>query len=57
MLARGAKDKEYAMYQNFNDTIAVIGIEIGKNSFHAVGLDSRVQSHCGSSRHLVTTHG
>ena len=29
------------MFQNFNDAIAVIGIDIGKNSFRVVGLDSR----------------
>jgi hypothetical protein len=31
-LARGAKDEEHAM----------IGIDIGKNSFHVVGHDKRV---------------
>jgi transposase len=40
-LARGAKDKEHAMSQNLNNAIVVIGIDIGKNSFHMVGLDSR----------------
>jgi transposase len=29
------------MSEKFNATIAVIGIDIGKNSFHAVGLDER----------------
>src|SRR5437899_6329903 len=29
------------MSQNLNSTIAVIGIDIGKNSFHVVGLDER----------------
>ena len=29
------------MSQNFSRTIAVIGIDIGKNSFHVVGLDER----------------
>ena len=29
------------MSQNPNTTIAVVGIDIGKNSFHIVGLDSR----------------
>ena len=29
------------MYQQLNTTIAVIGIDIGKNSFHVVGLDER----------------
>jgi transposase len=40
-LARGAKDKEHAMSRKLNTTIAVIGIDIGKNSFHVVGLDQR----------------
>jgi transposase len=40
-LARGANDKEHAMSQNLNCTVAVIGIDIGKNSFHIVGLDER----------------
>jgi hypothetical protein len=34
MLARGAKDKEHAMSQTPNTAITVIGIDIGKNSFH-----------------------
>src|ERR1700758_2209374 len=40
-LARGSKDKEHAMSQNLNNAVAVIGIDIGKNSFHVVGLDDR----------------
>ena len=40
-LARGAKDQEHAMSAKFNFEIAVIGIDIGKNSFHVVGLDRR----------------
>ena len=40
-LARGAEDKEHAMSQTLDTTIAVIGIDIGKNSFHVVGLDQR----------------
>jgi transposase len=40
-LARGAKDKERAMSSKPNTAIAVIGIDIGKNSFHIVGLDQR----------------
>jgi transposase len=40
-LARGAEDKEHAMSQTLNAAIAVIGIDIGKNSFHIVGLDAR----------------
>src|SRR5215469_12462290 len=33
-LARGTKDEEHAMSAKFNSEIAVIGIDIGKNSFH-----------------------
>ena len=40
-LARGAKDEEHTMSQTANTAIAVIGIDIGKNSFHVVGQDSR----------------
>jgi hypothetical protein len=40
-LARGAKDKEHAMSEQLKTTIAVMGIDIGKNSFHIVGLDDR----------------
>jgi hypothetical protein len=40
-LARGAKDKEHAMSQTPNTAIAVIGVDIGKNSFHVVGHDVR----------------
>jgi transposase len=32
-LARGTKDKEHAMSQKLNTATAVIGIDIGKNSF------------------------
>jgi transposase len=41
MLARGTKDKEHAMSQKPNTAIAVVGIDIGKNSFHVVGQDER----------------
>src|ERR1700688_4512262 len=41
MLGRGAKDKEHAMSQKLESAIAVIGIDIGKNSFHVVGHDDR----------------
>src|SRR5258705_2344841 len=37
----GRPDKEHAMSQKIETTIAVIGIDIGKNSFHIVGLDAR----------------
>jgi transposase len=40
-LARGAEDKEHAMSEKPNSAIVVIGIDIGKNSFHVVGLDAR----------------
>ena len=36
-LARGAKHKEHAM----STVIAVIGIDIGKNTFYVVGHDAR----------------
>jgi transposase len=41
MLAGGTEDKEHAMPQKSNCAIAVIGIDIGKNSFHVVGHDRR----------------
>ena len=40
-LARGAKNEEHAISQTLNYSVAVIGIDIGKNSFHAVGMDAR----------------
>ena len=40
-LARGAQDKEHTMSQTLNTSIAVVGIDIGKNSFHLVGQDRR----------------
>jgi transposase len=41
MLGRGAKDKEHAMSQKLESAIAVICIDIGKNSFHVIGHDVR----------------
>jgi hypothetical protein len=38
---RGANDKDHAMSQKLSGAIAAIGIDIGKNSFHVVGLDAR----------------
>src|SRR5882757_4696940 len=38
---RGVNDKEYAMSQTLTAAIAVVGIDIGKNSFHIVGHDER----------------
>jgi hypothetical protein len=40
-LARGAKPEQHAMSAKANSAIAVIGIDIGKNSFHVVGQDKR----------------
>ena len=40
-LARDAQDKKHAMSQKLSSAIAVIGIDIGKNSFHIVGQDHR----------------
>ena len=36
-LARGVHDKGHAMSQNAQAAVTVIGIDIGKNSFHIVG--------------------
>jgi hypothetical protein len=41
MLARGTKDKEHSMLHKLNSEIAVIGIDIGKNSFQMVSQDQR----------------
>jgi hypothetical protein len=40
-LARGTNDEEHAMSPNLSSEVAVIGIDIGKNSFRVVGLDAR----------------
>jgi hypothetical protein len=40
-LARGGTDEEHAMSQTPNTAMAVIGIDVGKNSFHVVGHDAR----------------
>jgi transposase len=40
-LAWGCDSMEHTMSQNPNITLAVIGIDIGKNSFHVVGHDDR----------------
>src|SRR5215831_1110046 len=37
----GSEDKEHAMSQRSNCAIAVVGIDIGKNSFHIVAHDQR----------------
>lgn len=38
---RGRQDKEHAMPATARTAIAVVGIDIGKDSFHIVGLDDR----------------
>jgi hypothetical protein len=48
-LARGAKDKEHPMSHKLNSMITVIGIDIGKNSFHVVGLMSAAALCCARS--------
>ena len=48
-LAGGTEDKEHAMSQKLDTSIAVIGIDIGKNSFHIVVRISAVPSCCGRS--------
>ena len=46
-LAGGANVKEHAMSHKLNSAIAVVGIDIGKNSFHVVGHDRRGASSPG----------
>ena len=42
------------MFQNSNTAIAIVGIDIGKNSFHLVALDHRAaQSRCVSSSRVA----
>jgi transposase len=41
MLARGDKEKERAMSQIPKAAVAVVGIDIGKNSFYIVSHDER----------------
>ena len=41
MLAGGTEDKEHAMSQKLDTSPAVVGIDIGKNSFHIVGQNQR----------------
>jgi Molybdopterin cofactor-binding domain len=41
MLAGGTEDKEHAMPQKLDTSPDVIGIDIGKNSFHIVGQNQR----------------
>ena len=49
-LAGGSKVKEHAMSHKLNSAIAVIGIDIGKNSFHAVGQDYYSACNFGSTQ-------
>jgi hypothetical protein len=49
MLARGAKDEEHAISQTSNTAIAVIGIDIDKNSFHVVATIRAAPSCYGKS--------
>ena len=41
MLAGGTEDKDHAMSQKLVTSPTVIGIDIGKNSFHIVGQNQR----------------
>src|SRR6476646_10804377 len=38
---KGRQNEEHAMSSKLNTAIAVAGIDIGKNSFHVIGLDKR----------------
>jgi transposase len=38
---QAANGKEHAMSETVKATVTVVGIDIGKNSFHVVGLDRR----------------
>ena len=46
------KTREHAMSQTLKATIAVAGIDIGKNSFHVVGLDP-ARARCGAASEVV----
>jgi transposase len=52
-LARGTKEEEHTMSSKLNSAIAVIGIDIDKNSFHVVGHDKRGSCSISSTRRLV----
>src|SRR5712691_7768004 len=41
MLGRGTIQRSTAMSNKSNATVATMGIDIGKNSFHVIGLDQR----------------
>jgi hypothetical protein len=40
---KGHRSKEHAMFEKLNSEIAVIGIDIGKNSFHRCGFTGPVR--------------
>jgi hypothetical protein len=42
--ARGAENKEHAMSEKLNTAIAVIGIDIGKNSFAVDGREPEMRT-------------
>ena len=54
---KGRESKERAMSHNPSNAVDVIGIDIGKNSFHVVGLDSVAQSYCVKVRVARSKHG
>lgn len=39
--SRDAKDKEHAMGETVKNAVAVVGTDIGKNSFNMAGVDRR----------------
>src|SRR5947209_5317967 len=49
-LAGAPKTREPAMSPKFNSEIAVIGIDLGKNSYHLVGPGSALQPFCQQSK-------
>ena len=57
MLIRGAKDKEHAMSPLLDTAIAVIGIDIGKNSFRFLAWMSPPQLRCGKSGRVGRSRG
>src|ERR1700726_1284068 len=50
----GHQDKEHAMAEALKNSICFVGIDVGKNSFHVVGLDGAAPSCCGSRRRADT---
>ena len=54
MLVRGTKDKEHAMAEALKNSLAFVGIDIGKNSFHEnLSGYTRHKKSPGPSRGLV----